>query len=74
MESKEVKYRMVRLRAKTHARLTALRDRLFAAYQAGKLGLPDGQAEHLTLDFVVGRLLRQHQDHVRRGAKSRKKR
>jgi hypothetical protein len=67
------KYKMVRIRADTHARLTAIRDRLFAAYQEGSLSLPDDQAEHLSLDSVVNHLIRHFLSHARRRAKARKK-
>lgn len=69
----DAKYKPVRLRAATHARLSALRDRLFAAYQAGDLMLPDDQAEHLSLDFVINRLIRHFEEHSRRKARSRRK-
>jgi hypothetical protein len=67
------KYKMVRLRGETHARLAALRDRLFAAYTQGNLALPDDQAEHLSLDFVINRLIGHFQAHGRRRAKAKRK-
>jgi hypothetical protein len=41
------KYKMIRVHRDTHARLVAIRDRQFAAYQDGSLDLPDSQAEGL---------------------------
>jgi hypothetical protein len=67
------RYKMVRLRTQTHARLAALRDRLFAAYQDGYLTLPDSQVERLSLDFVIDRLIGHHDAHARRRATSRRK-
>jgi hypothetical protein len=69
----DAKYKMVRLRADTHARLSAIRDRLFIAYQEGNFALPDSQAEHLSLDFVIDRLIGHFQEHGRRRAKARRK-
>lgn len=68
------KYKMVRIRTSTHVRLAALRDRLFAAYQNGKLALPDDQAEHLTFDYALNRLIDHFLAHDRRKAASRQKR
>jgi hypothetical protein len=67
------KYKMVRVQADTHARLSALRDRMFAAYQDGSLALPDSEAEHLSLNFVIKRLIRHFEAHGRRRARSRRK-
>jgi hypothetical protein len=64
---------MVRLRVETHALLLAIRDRMVTAYQEGKRSLPDDQADRLSLDFVVGELIRQRLSHARRRAKGRKK-
>jgi hypothetical protein len=50
-----------------------IRDRLFAAYQDGSLALPDSQAEHLSLDFVINRLIGHFQAHRGRRARSRRK-
>jgi len=69
----KAKYKMVRLRGATHARLKALRDRLFAAYQMGSLPLPDEQADQLALDYVVNRLLDHFDAHAKRRARSRQK-
>jgi hypothetical protein len=69
-----VKSKMVRLRAGTHTALAQVRERLFAAYQQGQISLPDSQAEGVTFDFVIQRLLRHYQDHGRRRARSRRKR
>jgi hypothetical protein len=67
------KYRMIRVRADTHARLSAIRCRLFAAYREGRLPLPDSQAEHLSMDFVLNHLAGQLEAHGRRRAKARRK-
>ena len=67
------KYTPVRLRADTHARLCAIRDRMFAAYQQGSLPLPDSQAEHLSLNFVIKHLIENFEGHGRRRARSRRK-
>jgi hypothetical protein len=66
-------YKMVRTRADTHDRLCAIRDRLFAAYQAGSLPLPDSQAEHLSLNHVIEHLIGQYEGHGRRRDRSRRK-
>jgi hypothetical protein len=67
------KYNMIRVKAETHARLVAERDRMYAAYQAGQLDLPDDQADHLSLDYVLNRLLDRREDHGRRRATAQQK-
>jgi hypothetical protein len=68
------KYMMVRLNQRTHARLCRMRDELFAAYQEGKVHLPDEYCEHLSLDFVVNRLMDRVLSHRRRAQRSRQMR
>lgn len=66
-----MKYKMIRLRAETHAQLVAMRERLFSAYQNGSVNLPD--AVEPSLDFIINRLIRHFQDHSRRRDKARNK-
>jgi hypothetical protein len=62
---------MVRVTEPTHDRLVRLRHALFSAYQEGPIHLPDEQAEHLSLDFILNRLLDAHFNHKRRAQRSK---
>jgi hypothetical protein len=67
------KDKMIRVHDDTYAALTAIKDWMFAAYQEGRLDLPDSQAEGVSYDFVIKRLIRDHEEHARRRAKARRK-
>jgi hypothetical protein len=67
------KDRMIRVHDDTYAGLVAIKDGMFAAYQEGRLDLPDSQAEGLSFDFVIKRLIRLYEEHRRRRAKARRK-
>ena len=45
--------------------------RMMLAYKCGHLDLPDEQAEHISFDFVIKRLLRHFHEHRARRAKRR---
>lgn len=64
--------RRICLRKSTFAQLDALRERLEAAYVIGSLNLPDDQAEHVSMDYVVRHLLRKFEDHSERRTRHRK--
>jgi len=51
-----------------------MRDRYFALYQQCRLNLPDDQAEHLSLDYVVNLLIDDKLSHRRRARRQRAKR
>jgi hypothetical protein len=68
------KGKMIRVHDDTYAGLAAIKDGMFAAYQEGRLDLPDSQAEGVSFDFVIKRLIRHFQEHGRRRAKARRKR
>lgn len=68
------KWQMVRLSKATHARLTAFRDRLHQDYMAMLVELPDDQAEHVSLDYVVNLLLDAKLDHRQRAKRQRQAR
>ena len=66
-----MKYKMIRLRAETHAQLVAMKECLFSAYQNGFVELPD--AVEPSLDFIISRLIRHFQHHGKRREKARNK-
>ncbi len=65
------RYKLVRLNADTHEALLRMQRQMMLAYKCGHLDLPDEQAEHVSFDFVIKRLLRQFDEHRARRAKRR---
>lgn len=65
------RYKLVRLHPDTHKALLRMQRQMMLAYQGGHLELPDEQAEHVSLDFVIKRLQRHFDEHGARRAKRR---
>jgi hypothetical protein len=70
----KTKWVMVRVKVQTHQRLTDYCNRLDTAYHAGQVTLPDHQADGVSFNFAVERLLDQNAGHRRRARKVRQKR
>ncbi len=65
------KYAMIRVSKRTHARLKAFCEKLFDDYAAGIVDLPDSQAEHVSFDYAINRLLNAVIEHRRRARSQR---
>ena len=63
------RYKLVRLHADTHTALLRMQRQMMLAYKCGHIDLPDEQAEHVSLDFVIKRLQRHFDEHRARRAK-----
>ena len=65
---------MVRLQRTTVVRLRQLADSLLAQHSAGKLELPNDQADHVSLDYLVNVLAGKVEGHRRRAKESNQRR
>ena len=66
------RYKLVRLHADTHMALLRMQRQMMLAYKCGHIDLPDEQAEHVSFDFVIRRLLHHFDEHGARRAKRRR--
>lgn len=65
---------MVRLSSETHSKLKTFSEKMHNAHVAGIFFLPEDQIDHVSLDYVVQRLLTHFNGHADRVRKSKRKR